>query len=315
MKKNIYSILVLCSIFILIINVFTKSELLTDIIVFSINLFVKNIFPSLFPMFIISYLLVEIGIPEYLGSKFNKIFQIIFGCKGIASFVFFMSMLTGFPSSAKYINDLIDEKIIDENDAQKILAFTFFSNPLFIVNTIGNTFLNSKEVGIQILIVNIISNIIVGIIFRNKRKRKKIDNLAMFSTTDLINKTNEVNVFMCVFKSIRSSLNIMINIFGIITFFLIFINILFREPSSFFEIFLTGTIEMTTGLKYLSIFNCSINTKIMLSTFFISFGGLSVHAQMMDILKEKKVKYLPFLYYRLLHGLVSMIIIFIFLFF
>lgn len=309
MKKNIYSVFVLYSIFILIINIFTKSELLTDIIVFSVNLFVKNILPSLFPMFIVSYLLVEIGIPEYLGSKFNRLFVFLFNSKGISSFVFFMSMLTGFPSSAKYINDLIDKRIIDTNEAQKILIFTFFSNPLFIINTVGSTFLNSKELGVKILIANIIGNIFLGIIFRNKSKNKNIDFYDKFSTTDLVNKTNETNIFTCLFKSIRGALDIMISIFGIVTFFLIFINMLFRRPSGLIEIFLTGTIEMTTGLKYLSLSSYSINIKTTLSAFFISFGGLSVHAQIMDILKEKKVKYLPFLYHRILHGLISVLLI------
>lgn len=313
MKKNIYSASVLCSISILILNIFTKSEHLTNIIVFSVNLFIKNIFPSVFPMFVLSSVLVEMGLPRFLGSMFNTLFKFLFKSSGATAFVFFMSMLTGFPSSAKYINDLIDKRLISKNEAEKILSFTFFSNPLFIINTVGYTFLCNKKVGLLILIAHVLGNIFTGLLFRNFNSRSKHDELIQnFSFINFTNTISNTNIFKAFLKSIKNSLEILINIFGIITFFLIIINMMFKTPDSFFEIFITGIVEMTTGLKYLSISNYSLNIKILVSTFFISFGGLSVHAQIMDILKEKKVNYLPFLFSRIIHSLISIAIIFLF---
>lgn len=311
MKKRLYSATILITITILIINIFIKSNTLTDIIQFSINLFIKNIFPSLFPMFIISSILVEIDIPKILGNIFKKPMNILFKAKGESSFIFFMSMLTGFPSSAKYINDLIDKKNITHKDAEKILMFTFFSNPLFIINTVGNNFLNSTYIGLNILIAHITGNIIVGLLFRNYNPSKKIsDNSQNFQSLNYLNtKINQTNIFKTLLKSIRNSLDILINIFGIITFFLIIINIIFKDPENIFSTFIIGITEMTTGLKYLSLSDQSIITKILLSTFFLSFGGLSVHFQIMSILNEKKVKYLPFLISRIIHGIISTIII------
>ena len=135
MKKKFYSLIVMLCLSFVILFIFINSSVVNDSIFFSYELFIKNIFPSLFPMFIISYILVEIGIPEFLGSIFYKVFNKLFLVNSNASFVFFMSMLTGFPSSAKYIDMLMDKKKIDSYDASKILTFTFFSNPLFIVNT------------------------------------------------------------------------------------------------------------------------------------------------------------------------------------
>lgn len=310
MKKNIYSIIVLITIATLTINIFIKSQYLTDIIVFSINIFIKNIFPSLFPMFIISYILVEIGIPEYLGSIFKKLFNALFKTSGYSSFVFFMSMITGFPSSAKYINDLINNKKISNKEAEKILTFTFFSNPLFIINTVGTVFLSSKKIGIYIFLTHITANIITGLIFRSY-KVKQTDSVSYFSFIDLVKKINQANIFKLILTGIGTSLEILINIFGIVTFSMIIVNITFQNPNNFYEIFISGLIEMTTGLKYLSISNFSFNTKIIVSTFFLSFGGISVHSQIMNILKEKKVKYLPFLISRIIHGLISTLIIYI----
>ena len=305
MKKSIYSFIVLCSAFVLIANIFIESNDLTNIIVFSINLFIKNIFPSIFPMFIVSNILVDISFPKFLGSVFNKLFQRLFKTSGYSAFVFFMSMITGFPSSAKYINDLINKKLISSVEAQKILSFTFFSNPLFIVNTVGYSFLHSTRIGFLILISHILGNIITGLIFRNWITYNNYDLVIHFGFRDLCNAINNSNIFKIVFDSIKNSLEILINIFGIVTFFLIIINIIFKIPNNYFEILITGIIEMTTGLKFLSMSNYPQIVKILTSTFFISFGGLSVHAQIMDILKEKKVKYLPFLLARITHSVVS----------
>ena len=126
-------------------------------------------------MFIISYILVEIGIPEFLCSIFYKFFNKLFLVKSDASFVFFMSMLTGFPSSAKYIDMLIEKNRIDSHDASKILIFTFFSNPLFIVNTVGIMFLGNINLGFIILVSHITGNILVGLLFRNYNKTNSTD--------------------------------------------------------------------------------------------------------------------------------------------
>ena len=93
----------------------------------------------------------------------------------------------------------------------------------------------------------------------------------------------------------------MILIFGIIVTFQIIIGIL---PCN---VFIKGVIEMTTGLRAISFYD-DLYLKVFLSTFFISFGGFSVHTQIMNILNKKRVKYLPFLLARIIHGVISALI-------
>ena len=314
MKRKLYSITIIFIIILLIISIFTNSNILTSTISFSTNLFIKNIFPSLFPMFVISKILVEIGLPKVLGNIFKKPMNFLFKTKGEGAFIFFMSMITGFPSSAKYIDDMLDKKMITIKDSEKILMFTFFSNPLFIVNTVGNIFFNNISFGFAILICHILGNIIIGLIFRNYNKNILInDNSTKLSLKYMHNKINNINIFKLLFDSIKDALDILINIFGIITFILIIINLLFSNSNSIITILSSGIAEMTTGLKYLSLSNLDINLKLLISMFFISFGGLSVHFQIMSILNKRKVKYLPFLIARILHGIISVLLLNIFM--
>lgn len=313
MKKNIYSFFVILTIIIFIVTTFTKSRELYTIVNYSINLFITNIFPSLFPMFIISSLLIEIDIPIILGNIFQKITTKLFKTKKEASFIFFMSLITGFPSSAKYIDDLIEKKLLTEKDSQKILMFTFFSNPLFIVNTVGNIFLNNEIIGYLILISHILGNILTGIIFRNYNQSKNNNTQKINNLKHLNNKINNTNLFKTLTKSIKNSLDILINIFGVITFSLIIINLIFKNQNNIINIFLIGITEMTTGLKLLSVSNTNEIIKMVISMFFLSFGGFSIHMQIFNILTKRKVKYLPFLISRIIHGLSSSIILFILL--
>ena len=314
MKKKLYSFTIIITLLIAIINIFLNSNTLNQTITFSSNLFLKNIMPSLFPMFIISSILVEIDIPKVLGNIFKKPMNILFKTKGEGAFIFFMSMITGFPSTAKYINDLLNKKQIDTKDAQKILMFSFFSNPLFIVNTVGIMFLKNQKIGIMLLISHILGNIIIGIIFKNYNQTKSIPNTKINNLKYLNTKINNTNLFTTLITSIKTSIETLINIFGIITFFLIIINILFKTKN-IITIPLIGILEMTSGLKYLSISNIDYNIKVLLSMFLISFGGFSVHFQIMSILHKKKVKYLPFLISRIIHGIISVLILIIIIYF
>ena len=314
MKKKLYSFTIIITLLIAIINIFLNSNTLNQTITFSSNLFLKNIMPSLFPMFIISSILVEIDIPKVLGNIFKKPMNILFKTKGEGAFIFFMSMITGFPSSAKYINDLLNKKQINTKDAQKILMFSFFSNPLFIINTVGIMFLKSQKIGIMLLISHILGNIIIGIIFKNYNQTKSIPNTKINNLKYLNTKINNTNLFTTLITSIKTSIETLINIFGIITFFLIIINILFKTKN-IITIPLIGILEMTSGLKYLSLSNIDYNIKVLLSMFLISFGGFSVHFQIMSILHKKKVKYLPFLISRIIHGIISVLILIIIIYF
>ena len=302
MKKKINSLTIIILLALIIIYVFTNSKNITTAIFESYELFLKNIFPSLFPMFIISYILVEIKIPEVLGNIFKKPFYKLFKTKKEASFVFFMSMLTGFPSSAKYIESLMNKNLLDEKDANKILQFTFFSNPLFIINTVGIMFLNNIKLGYIILISHITGNIITGLIFRNYNKKEELkeENIRQ-SIRELIIKINTTKFFNVLLNAIKDALSTMILIFGILVTFQIIITMMPKST------IIKGLIEMTIGLKYTSLIT-NTNLKLILSTFFLSFGGLCIHTQIMNILNKKRVKYLPFLLARIIHGITSSIL-------
>ena len=78
MKKKIFCFLIVSFLLVITFNIFSYSKEINEVINFSINLFIKNVFPSLFPMFVISNLLLAIKTPKFLGNIFKDIFYKLF---------------------------------------------------------------------------------------------------------------------------------------------------------------------------------------------------------------------------------------------
>lgn len=315
MKKKLLSICYLIIIILITISVLRNSELIMKNVNFSINLWVNNIFPSLFPFFILSEFLINFGFVEFISELLKGVMQKLFKVKGEASFVFIMSMISGFPSNSKYIKQLYLENKITTDEATKILTFTHFSNPLFILGTLSISFLNNKSLGIIILLSHYISNIIIGLIFRNYKPYNIKEKVSLKKAiNNMHNKRikNNKSFGQILTESIINGLKTLFIILGIVTIFLcitaLISNFLHLNPIK--DGLLKGLFEMTQGLKYISILNISLKWKTILSVMIISFGGISVHMQIISILSDTDIKYYPFLIARIIHMFLSGLIIY-----
>ena len=202
---------------------------------------------------------------------------------------------------------LLDNQEINTKEANKLLTFTHFSNPLFIIQTIGITFLNDKQVGILILIIHYLTNFLIGLFYRNY-----YINLSNKGNINLKQKTSFVT---CLTNAIYNTIKILFLLLGIITFFMLItaiIRVNFPLNTIVLNI-LCGLLEMTQGLYYVSSLSIPLLLKATLMTFFISFGGISIHLQVFSILKDYKVSYSNYLFARIIHGFLSSSLVYLIL--
>lgn len=306
--KEKYTNFFICTIILFfLIEIFDHTNIIVETFQESSKLWFYTLLPTLLPFFIITDLLSNYGFINFLSKVFGKIMK-VFNLNEECSYAFFMSIISGFPGNSKLIKELLDKKEIDEQDATKLLTFTHFSNPLFIIGTIGTILLNNKKLGFLILIIHYFTNIIIGILFRKIYIKKIVS----------VKKTlkNSSNSFMkTLLKSIHNSINSLLIIYGIIIFTSLLINIITinLKLSLFFKSILTGLIELTQGLKLINDFPINITLKVTIMTFFLSFGGISIHMQIMSILNDYKINYYIYLLARILHASISSIIIYIIL--
>ena len=211
-------------------------------------------------------------------------------------------MLSGFPSNARNIKLLHNDNKITKEEAEHLLLFTHFSNPMFILGTLC-LILNNKSIGILILISHYLPNFIIGILLR-KNNTKSIE----------IKDNTPHNNFGIIFtSSIKSSIDSLLNILGILTIFLIISTVIinFFKLNSINSLFIKSILEITSGLKELSKFNLNSKLLVIISSCILSFGGLSVHMQVINELSDTDIRYRNFFIGRILQMTLSLIVSYI----
>ena len=302
MKSNIKKNIVLFILLIILVFMIINNNDIMHVSILALEVWKKNIFPILFPFFILSDLLINYGLIELLGNIFKKPMEYIFHFNKPSVFIFFISMFAGFPSSSKYTAKMLREGTIDIECANRIITCSHFSNPLFVLGTV-QSLINNHKMCIKILICHYLGNFIIAFLSRKKRHidNNILENIKKQSFTD------------CFTNSIINNTNTLLFILGTITIFFILNTIVAKyiTSSSFLSIFISGILEMTQGIRNVSLSNLDIMIKSLLITFFISFGGLCVHIQTIGMISNTPISYKKFLKSRILHAFISCVLIYL----
>lgn len=273
---------------------------LKSIILESSNIWLYNLVPSMLPFYVISDLLINYGLIDILAFLFKKIINKLFNVSENSSFVIFFSMFTGFPSSAKYLKNLLDLNYISLEDANKIIRFTHFSNPLFIINVIGNTIIGNKKIGFLILLSHYLSNFIIGFLYRKEQTQK--------ITTKRVKNTKSFGSILT--TSFINSFDSLLIVLGSLITFKILTSIIFRYFG--FNFIISSLLEITQGLFALKNLTLNIELKALIAVAMISFGGFCIHTQVYSILSETKISYKNYFFSRILHVIIATTILTLF---
>lgn len=303
MKKKYQELFAVLIILFIYLGIFINPSLIIESGISSINIFKTKLFPSIFPFFVLASLLLELGIATKISNKLNPIFKRLFHVEGNSSFIILVSIISGFPSGSKYVVESYKNKTIDKATANYLLTFTHFANPLFILGTCG-LILNSLSLAYKILIIQIISNLILGIILRPKEiiSSKKINNYQNKSFLEALP------------KAINDAIKLLLFMLGSITFFMFFSKLLtsFLSLNTFFETIITGILDMTSGISLVPSINTTNYIRGLLVLTFITFGSFSVHLQVLNNIKEEDLEYKYFFFGRIIETSIALLLYILF---
>ena len=287
-KSNIFFLYFLILIEILIL---LNSNIVINAVRSSIKIFLISVFPSLFPTMVIGIMLVKNNVYEIIPKFIKNIFKKVFNYNNYMTSIFIISLITGTPSNALYINEYLDKGLITNNEAESLLLSTHFINPLFVVGMVGNVIFKSTKIGFSILLTLWISNLIKAYITRT-RVYKNINRKNISCNKSIINSF---------FSSIKQAIYALLTIMGIIILFNM-LTILIKEIlhlNNTFSVIINGILEMTGGVTKVSEININTLLKIIMTYIMLNFGGLSIHMQAFSMLENKKIRYLKYLIFRL----------------
>ena len=286
MIKKIKRLLLLVTFIILFILYYVNSTYIIQNILDYSQLFLTKLFPASFIFFLLSNMILEYQLLDLLSHYFMM--------NGTSTYLFLASMLSGFPSGAKYTKELYQRGYFHNKEyANKGLYYSHFPNPLFITSSVQGI-LHDYSLSITIYLSLVISNFILFLLYKDrglKEKRKIIENKS----------------FSIILKSsIEKTFQTLLLIYGTSLFFFLIASILtkYLSFSSYPYILVNGLFDLTKGIFSTTILS-SNGIKAFFILFFLSFGSISIHIQVSAILEEIDLSYWDFLKGRILGTLLS----------
>jgi len=279
-----------------------------------ISVWANVVLPSLLPFFFLTKLLINFKAIHKMSSIFSYGTKKLFNCPNISSYIFFMSIISGYPVGAKLISEFYNNKIIDNGEAHRLISFCSTSGPMFIIGSIGTSLFLNKLAGIIIFVSHISSSVLNGILFRRYKLSKSnktsppptnseiLLNECMYNTIISVLTVGGFIAISFTIIEIMLNLNLLLPLESLLNFVLNPFGISVGKQVA------TGLIEVTRGCVDLSILNLKPTLYIPIITGLVSFGGLSIHLQSYTFLQSCKIKYSYFLLTKITHSILSIMV-------
>lgn len=318
-RKNILTIFF--SFFMIFLILFSKNNL--SAAKDGLALWASCVVPSLFPFFIATELLNYTNIANIFGKIFSFIMKPLFNIPGEGSYAFVMGIISGYPIGAKIVTNFYSNGICTKNEAERMLAFTNNSGPLFIIGTVGILLFGNTTIGILLFITHLLSSISVGIVLGVGSRIYKTPSkkLPYIHNTQNLKNSSISNLGEILGTSIHNAISTVLLIGGFVVLFSVILSILntlniisfFSNTLTYFSVpydigksIISGLIELTNGVNIA----CNIHTKaissnIILCSFLLGFGGFSILLQVLSIIAKYGLSIKTYFLGKLLQGFFS----------
>ncbi|WP_294512771.1 nucleoside recognition domain-containing protein [uncultured Intestinimonas sp.] len=279
------------------------------------------ILPSLFPFFVLSALVVDLGLAGYIGRALEGLMRPLFNVPGACASAFALGFVGGYPVGARTALSLYQKGMCTKTEAERLLAFCNNSGPAFILGVVGAGVFASSRVGLLLYLAHAAASVCVGLLFRfYKREGKRRERRP--------SPTFEAERITVAFTgAIKNSFLSTLNICAFVVFFTVVIKLLFLSgllpglagilgalfaPLGFStrwaERLLTGFIELTSGVWTLT-GDGSTSGKLSMAAFLLGWAGLSVHCQVLSFIGGSGLSVKTYIGGKLLHGGLSALFI------
>ncbi|EEG76299.1 sporulation integral membrane protein YlbJ [Dethiobacter alkaliphilus] len=287
------------------------------------------IFPSLLPFFVASDLLMKLGFVHFIGILLEPVMRPLFNVPGSGGFVLVMGLVGGSPINALLTAQLREKQLCTKKEAERLLCFTNFCTPLFMISAVAVGMLGRPELGFVIAGTHYLANLIIGFglrfyntgdvvsnynpgsfsvkkalvtMLRHQRKEKQtIGRLLNDAVSSSVRKLLNIGGFIILFA-------VIIRIFadaGIIDLIAVAISAILIPLGFSAEIMpsvASGLFETTIGSTMASQTAVSDLQIIIAIGFILGWSGLSIHAQVASMVAGTDVGLRLFFIARIIHA-------------
>jgi sporulation integral membrane protein YlbJ len=323
-----------CTVFITITMVTYPKETF-DSAIMGLNLWWNVVFPALLPFFILSEILMGIGVVHFIGVLLEPLMRPVFNVPGVGAFAMSMGLASGYPMDAVITCRFRKNQLCTAVEAERLLSFTNTADPLFMFGAVAVGMFGMPELGATIALAHYISSFLVGVVFRfHGRSRdtvvpdKHTDNaniiIRAFRALYTAHKEDKRTTGQLLGDAVKSSMNTIILIGGFIIVFSVFIRIMtivgvtdfltnifvsllsiIGYSTNLAPALVSGFFEIDLGTLAVSQAGAPLIEKVAIASAIIAWSGLSVHGQVASIVIESGIRMTPYVFGRLLHAILA----------
>ena len=272
------------------------------------------ILPSLFPFFVLSSLVVELGMSRYLGKLLEPVMAPLFRVNGNCATALALGFVGGYPVGARTAIQIYENGQCSPTEAERMLAFCNNSGPAFILGVVGAGVFGSGVAGLLLYLTHLMASLMVGVLFRfykpGEKPHTRLSRGPQFQTASF------PKAFTA---SVTGALQSTLNICAFVLFFTVFLRILAHAgvlqllggllsallsplgmDQTWAERLLTGLVEVSSGVSSLT--DGTLSGRLSMAAFMLGWAGMSVHCQVLAFLGDSGLSVRTYVAGKLLHG-------------
>ncbi|MBQ4568611.1 MAG: hypothetical protein IJA62_00915 [Ruminococcus sp.] len=253
---------------------------------------IQVLIPSLFPFMVLSSFITESGLSAHLPQWMNKATMFIFNLPGCCTLTILLSLVGGYPVGASGIKSLWKQKMITKDQAKRMALFCVAAGPGFLVTYIGAVMTRNLKTGYILLVSQIVSVLILGILTGLSAKREETINPCS-------NAQIEIAPARAIIPSVTKAINSCALMCALVVIFSsaseVLITLIKDNPS---VKWIVAMFEITNGVKILA---QGYPTALLSAA--CGFGGLCVHFQVLSQLRGLGISKLVFFIFRILQSI------------
>jgi len=308
-----------------------------DSAIMGLNLWWNVVFPSLLPFFILSEILMGLGVVHFIGALLEPLMRPVFNVPGVGAFALSMGLASGYPMDAVITSNFRKNKLCTSVEAERLLSFTNTADPLFMFGAVAVGMFGMPELGVTIALAHYLSSFVVGVIFRyhgrsrdqnTEDKQTPSGNIIVRAFRALYQARQEDRRSMgqLLGDAVKSSMNTILLIGGFIIVFSVFLRIVsvigisallnyafgltlsaIGFSTDLAPSLVSGLFEIDIGTMAASQANAPLVQKVAVAGAIIAWSGLSVHGQVASIVIESGIRMTPYIVGRFLHAILAAI--------
>lgn len=291
---------------------FFSSEICLSGSKYGVELWLFTVLPTLLPFIILSNILVNLNVCSSIAKYIHPITKRLFHTSIYGSYVIIIGFLCGYPMGAKTISDLVGQKKLSVSEGQYLLSFCNNPSPMYIMGYIAGMLECSNDIKIKLFCTIYLSAYITSLLYRKMCKPL----FAKESASELLSKDNDAyNIWQIFEKSILNGFFTIFKLGGYIIIFSIIANIILNASPfpQVIKILSACIVEITSGAYYISHMEISLIVKLIIIISTTMFGGFSINAQTAGVISDSELNFVPYIKYKIISGVLSGVIMFIFL--